>query len=189
MGLTVGAALCGVMRAGAAQIPYTVFDEATEVRSVRFVFPETRTFEDAKLELAIALRGRGALYGIRNALGWLPLVPAPTVHRFDPLQLQYDVARLRRFYAESGFLETDVRYDVRYQADKNLVDVDLIITEGRPVVLQSIEVAGAGDVDPGRQLPDELRAGWDDRRTRVETDTGGRFTLERRIRHEREILD
>lgn len=189
MGLLVLGALCGVIRTGAGQIPYTVFDEATEVRSVRFVFPETRTFEDAKLEMAIALRGRGAWYGIRNALSWFPLVPDPTVHRFDPVQLQYDVARLRRFYAESGFLETDVRYEVRYQADKNLVDVDLIITEGRPVVLQSVLVAGAGDVDPARQLPDDMRSDWDDRRISVETDTGGRYTLERRIRHEREILD
>ena len=183
------AALCGTGRLLTAQIPYTVFNEDTEVRSVRFVFPETRSFEDAELQLAIALRGRGALHGIRDALSWIPLIPDPVVQQFGPLELQQDVARLRRFYAESGFLETDVRYEVRYQAEDNGVDVDLIIREGRPLVVRSIEIAGEEGQEVDEQLPDELRPDWERLRRRVEADTGSRFTEESRLRHERDLLN
>ena len=183
--------LCGLagVTQGAAQIPYTVFDETTEIRSVRFVFSESRTFEEATLEREIALRDRGALYGIRNALSWFPFIPDPVVHLFDPLQLQYDVARLRRFYSESGFLETNIRYDVRYHAEENVVDVDLIIKEGRPLVVRSIEVVGTDELEPARQLPEELRAAWDELQAGVQADTGGRFTQPERLHHELEIVD
>ena len=180
---------CGVIPAASAQVPWTVFDESTEVRSVRFVFPDTRTFEDAELETAIALRGRGALYGIRNALGWIPLIPDPTPHLFGPLELQYDVARLRRFYTEAGFLETDVRYEVRYQAEDNVVDVDLIISEGRPLVIRFIAVTGADETDLDALLPAELQPEWEALRIRVDADSGKRFADESRLRHERDVLN
>jgi outer membrane protein insertion porin family len=182
-------ALCGSAGVATAQIPYTVFDESTEVRSVRFVFPDSRSFEAAELERAIALRGRGALHAIRNALSWLPLVPDPAAHQFEPLELQYDVARLRQFYAEAGFLDTDVRYEVHYRADDNVVDVDLIILEGRPVMVRSIEVAGADQSDLGSRLPEEMRREWETLRTRVEADTGQRFTEQSRLRHDRDLLN
>jgi len=182
-------AFCGALPAASAQVPYTVFDKDTEVRSVRFVFPDTRTFEEVELERAIGIRGRGALYGIRDALSVIPLVPDPSAHPFALLELQYDVARLRRFYAESGFLETDVRYEVRYQDKDNVVDVDLIIREGRPVVVRSIAVDGAGEADLVSRLPEEMRGGWESLHSSIVADTGQRLTEENRLRHERDLLN
>lgn len=182
-------ALCGFLPAAFAQVPYTVFNEDTEVRSVQFVFPDTRTFEDAELEAAIALRGRGALYGIRNALSWIPLIPDPTPYLFTPLNLQYDVARLRRFYTESGFLETEVRYEVRYQAEDNAVDVDLIISEGRPLVIRFIAITGASETNLDSLLPADLQPGWEALRRRVEADSGKRLAEETRLRNERDVLN
>ncbi|HKP28275.1 MAG TPA: POTRA domain-containing protein, partial [Gemmatimonadales bacterium] len=188
-GIIALAAFCGAPPTASSQVPYTVFDEDTEVRSVRFVFPDTRTFEEVELERAIGIRGRGAFYGIRDALSWLPLVPDPAAHPFAPLELQYDVARLRRFYAESGFLGTDVRYEVRYRDKDNVVDVDLIIREGRPVVVRSIAVDGGGESDPASQLPEEMRAAWASLHASIVADTGQRLTEESRLRHERDLLN
>jgi outer membrane protein insertion porin family len=182
-------AFCGALPAASAQVPYTVFDKDTEVRSVRFVFPDTRTFEEVKLERAIGIRGRGALYGIRDALSVIPLVPDPSAHPFALLELQYDVARLRRFYAESGFLETDVRYEVRYQDKDNVVDVDLIIREGRPSWSGPLRWTVRAKPISFRGLPEEMRGGWESLHSSIVADTGQRLTEESRLRHERDLLN
>jgi hypothetical protein len=82
-----------------AQIPYYVFDDATQVRSIDFVFPEGRTFPDVRLLEHMVLAAPGWLSRLHGALAFLPLVSDPAPHPFTPLDLQRDVARVRRFYA------------------------------------------------------------------------------------------
>ncbi len=171
-----------------AQIPYTVFDEDTEVRSLRFEFTSSRTFKDGELKEQLALSGRGALYGVRSALAVLPLVNSPAPHLFTPLDLQRDVARLRRFYADAGFLETRVWYEVEYHDDDNTVDVTLFIDEGRPIRISSISIIPPGGGDLATRLPEEYLGEWQRRRDAIAADTGGRYTEVTRGWHETDLL-
>jgi outer membrane protein insertion porin family len=171
------------------QIPYTVFDENTQVRSLGFRFPAGRTFDDGRLEEQIVLTDRGGLHGIRSTLAFLPFVSAPGPHPFSPLDLQHDVARLRRFYSDAGFLGTEIRYDVRYDRESNVVDVDFVIEEGRATIVRSIMVDGGQGGDPARHLPAEMHNGWRGVVEKVVADTGRRYMQIERIRHENVILE
>ncbi len=164
-GWKCGAALAGLAivtlaRSAQAQIPYAVFDAATQVRSLHFEFPSGRSFPVSELKLEMALSAPGALYSIRRLLAILPLVPDPPPHPFTPLELQRDVARLRRFYADAGFLGTGVHYDVAFDRSHNAVRIRMIVDEGRPVIVRSIAVQTSAGGDPGTQLPEAMQAAW-----------------------------
>ncbi|MHB1327675.1 MAG: BamA/OMP85 family outer membrane protein [Gemmatimonadales bacterium] len=174
-------------RAG-AQIPYTVFDEDTEVRSLRFEFTTSKTFDEGQLKEQLALSGRGAFYGIRSALAVLPVVSPPAPHPFAPLDLQRDVARLRRFYADQGFLETRIWYEVEYNDDNNTVDVVLFIEEGRPILIRSITITEPDGGDLMAYLPEDYFGEWQRRRDAISADTGGRYTEVTRGWHETDLL-
>ncbi|MBA2459954.1 MAG: BamA/TamA family outer membrane protein [Gemmatimonadales bacterium] len=116
---------------------------ATEVRSIEFRFDSTRTLGEETLREQIALTERGGMVGIRKFFGFLPFLAPVGVHLFDPLELQRDVIRLRNLYRQSGFLEADVSYDVRYDAKPDLIDVAYVIREGPPLLTRSIVYAGA----------------------------------------------
>lgn len=146
----------------AAQIPYYVFDPSTKVASIDFSFPNGRTFDEDELLEQMALGSPGWLDGVRGTLSFLPLVSAPPPYLFAPLDLQRDVARLRMFYARSGFLDTDVRYEVEYDEDDNAVDVDMIVAEGRPIVLRSLEVVTTDGENLTQALPDSLVGSWEE---------------------------
>lgn len=157
------------------QIPYHVFDEQTEVASLRFVFPGTRSFDNDDLREQIVLRQRGSLAGLQEALDFLPLVPSPAPRLFAPLELQRDVARLREFYRASGFIDTRIRYEVNFIGDDNRVDVDLIIEEGRPIILDTVRVALPGGGDPAERVPEELASAWERFAARKDSAIGRRY--------------
>src|SRR4030095_15926587 len=69
-----------------------------QVTSVGFRFAGNRSFSDGELGAQLAVKGRGSLYPVRRWLGNLPLIPSPSAYGFDPVELQKDVVRLRRFY-------------------------------------------------------------------------------------------
>lgn len=186
-----------------AQIPYTVFDSRTEVASIDFRFVDSRTLPESRLRDQIALTSRGSLAGLREALSFLPFVSGPLPAPFSPLELQRDVARLRQFYSESGFIETAISYEVDYDEDDNRVDVDFIIDEGRPVTLTRIAIQRA-EVTPargdtlvrgeargpvGETLPPELRGQWQRFEADRERLLGGRNTAGERSRLRTEILN
>lgn len=143
-----------------AQVPYQLLDGDTEVRSLSFRFPNGRSFPVARLQALMATSGTGPAAGLRRSLAFLPLVTAPGRHPFSPLELQRDVARLRQYYATSGFLEPDIRYDVSLDREHNMVDVVMIIDEGRPLALTTIEFQAAEQMDATDVFPDELRPSW-----------------------------
>jgi outer membrane protein insertion porin family len=174
--------------AGRAQIPYTVFDDATEVRSLGFQFTNGRTFSDSRLKRQIVLTERGRLYGIKETLAFLPFIGVPLPHPFTPIDLQRDVARLRRFYEDAGFIGTEVAYDVNFNAEDNVVDVDFMIAEGRPVIVRSIEINGA-EGDLMERLPADLQDDWQAQAAAVRADSGGRYTQAERTQHESTILN
>ncbi len=153
----------------AAQDSLLVIRPDAQVGSVEFRFPGTRSFSQAELGTRIALRGRGSLYDLRRLLGALPLVPSPGRYGFDPVELQKDVVRLRRFYRRAGFARPNVDYEVRTNDPGSVVDVSYVIDEGPAVALRTVQVVGPGG--SGRLvLPDSLAPDWRE----FEADLAGR---------------
>lgn len=175
--------------AARAQIPYHVFDDRTQVGSLHFSFPDGRSFSDASLRDHMVLGAPGRLAGVQDALSFLPFVSDPAPHPFDPLDLQRDVARIRRFYEESGFIGTDVRYEVDFDAKHDRVAIDIIVSEGRPIRVRAVRIATPEDENPSGLLPDSLRAAWRDFERRHQDPVGRRFTDAMRARLVGAVLD
>lgn len=129
----------------------------TEVRSIEFRHAGTATIPEETLREQIALTARGGMVGLRRLFGFLPFVTPVGEHPFDPLELQRDVIRLRNLYRESGFLRAEVSYDVRYDAEPDLIDVAYVIEEGAPLLLRELTYRGA---DGPLELPAGVERRW-----------------------------
>ncbi|MGH7518243.1 MAG: BamA/OMP85 family outer membrane protein [Gemmatimonadales bacterium] len=131
----------------------------TEVASIEFRFEDGPTLDEADLRRRIALTARGGLAGLRDVLAFIPFVPAVGVHPFDPLELGRDGIRLRNYYQRSGFPKVEVRYDVRFDAAPNRVQVAFVIREGPPLAIAALDFVG----DTGAlAVPSELESEWSD---------------------------
>ena len=157
-----------------AQAPLFLIDPSTEVASVDFRFLGGRSFERDFLRSRIALTDRGTWAGLRERLDFLPLITAPTDHPFDPVTLQRDLIRLRRLYAESGFLGSEIEYDVQLDTTANTVDVRFVIDEGRPVLLDELEIELVSEDSTSTGLASELMGEWSRFRERLTRDAVGR---------------
>jgi outer membrane protein insertion porin family len=144
--------------AGQEGVPLFLVGPDTEVGSVGFAFPEGRTLDEGMLHRQLALRGSGPLFGVRSVLGDLPFIPSPSRDRFDPPSLLRDIVRLERHYRDQGFPDASVSYDVTLDTASNRVDIAYVVTEGSPLVLDTVVIA-----DPeGRVMEDVLDADLDD---------------------------
>ena len=137
----------------AAQSTALSLRPSAEVASIDFKFLGSQSFYVAELEDRLKLEGRGSLYRTRRLLGKLPLIDPPAVHQFDPIELQKDVVRLRRFYRESGFLQPEIDYNVRSNDAGTVVKVTFLIREGPSVFLRDLRLSAPG-------LPDSVAKGW-----------------------------
>ncbi len=146
--------------AGSGQFPAFLLDEETEVRSIQFRFLESETFSQSNLLKQIGLTEQGKTHGLKKSLAFLPFFPAPGSYPFDPLNLQRDVARLREFYRAAGFPQAHVRYEVALDQDRNLVDVEFLITEGRPRTLGSVVFSDPSGEPIEAALAHEILPGW-----------------------------
>jgi len=146
----------------ASQFPTYLLDQNTEVQSIRFRFLGSGTFKPSQLLDKITLTQRGKAYGFKSSFSFLPFVPDPTPHPFDPLGLQRDVARIRDFYQREGFPEVEVRYEVSLDQGRNLVGVEFLIREGRPRTLASISVLTASGTPLAEVLAPEIVPSWRD---------------------------
>ena len=117
----------------------------TQVQSITFRFMDTRSFREADLLSRIALTQRGKNVGLRNTFDFLPFVEPVGDHPFDPVELQRDVVRLRRFYQTAGFLEPAIDYSAVHNAADDVVDLEFVITEGPPLILRRVTVASPAD--------------------------------------------
>ena len=142
----------------AAQDAPNAITPATEVRSIAFRYTGTETLPEETLREQVALTERGGMIGLRKLFGWLPFVPPIGVHLFDPVEMQRDVIRIRNLYRESGFLDAEVSYDVRYDAEPDLIDVTYVIEEGPPLLLRELEYQRAGGGPP--RVPVGAEPSW-----------------------------
>src|SRR5688500_6293774 len=142
----------------AAQDALSGVGPGTQVKSIEFRFSGGEAFGEKDLRPHIALTERGGLVGIRRLLGWVPFVTPVGNHPFRPGELQRDVVRLRNIYVRAGFLDVQVDYDVRYDAEKDLVEVAFLIEQGPPIQLRGIRFI-AQDSSPPAIAP-ELEREW-----------------------------
>ncbi len=177
--LTVGLALVGSLSgAGAlvAQAPLFLVNRDTRVGSLEFSFPEGRSLPIDRLGQETSLTDPGFLSAVQRRLTWLPLISAPTPIPFDPVELQKDVVRLRRLYSDMGFPAANISYEVQLDTVANAVDVNLIVLEGPPILLDTLTFGAAAGGDVSSELPPELVAEWRDLAGRlVGTARGRRF--------------
>ncbi|MEX2471275.1 MAG: BamA/TamA family outer membrane protein [Gemmatimonadota bacterium] len=148
--------------AGQEGVPLFLVGPDTDVRSVGFAFPEGQTLDEGSLEQQLALRGAGPLFGVRSVLGHLPLIPSPSLERFDPPSVLRDVVRLERYYRSQGFPEASVSYDVTLDTASNRVAVRYVVTEGSPLVLDTMVIVGPEERDMEEVLHADLVGPWDD---------------------------
>jgi outer membrane protein insertion porin family len=155
----------------AAQDSIPLIRPRAQVGSVDFRFQSQQSFSTSELGGVIALKGRGSLYQVRRLLGKLPFIGSPAPQRFDPVELQKDVVRLRRFYERSGFLDPDIDYRVEANSSGTLVDVTFLVHEGPAVALRELRFHLTDSVS----LPDSLMPGWRALQTEVAAGQGRRF--------------
>lgn len=132
----------------------------TQLRTVEFAFPRGQSFMASELRKQIAHPTRGKHPKLRSSFAWLPMVSPVTPAPFDPLEFQRDVARLRNFYHGAGFVGTTVGYEVRSQPGSDLLDARFVITEGEPLRLAQVTVAGPDSTPPVTWLPEALLPEW-----------------------------
>ena len=144
----------------------------TQVRRIEFRFRGEHALQDKDLRPRIALTARGGMVGIRRLLGFLPFVAPVGEHRFRPIELQRDVVRLRHIYTRYGYLDAEVSYDVRYDAEDDLVDVAFLIDEGPPLQLRTVKFIGPDSGPP--PIAPELADQWREF-VRLEQENRGRL--------------
>ncbi len=76
----------------------------------------------------------------QNTLGEAPA-------EYDSLIFQDDLARLSELYAANGYLSATFRSTLEYNSDSSLVTIRLMIDEGEPTVIRSIEYVGIEPLD------------------------------------------
>lgn len=144
-----------------AQDPLILINRETTVRSVRFSFEDEQTFTREELSNLITYTDPGLFAGLRRLAGALPLVSDRTEQTFRPVELQRDLARLRRFYRNSGFPDVQLRYAVRFDRESNQVRIRHVIREGEPLRRGALDVAYRDGGSTPDFLPnEELRDDW-----------------------------
>ena len=110
---------------------------ALAVQDVRSLdFRGNHAIDDKALRAAIVTQQAPLLY--RSALTrWLGLADAP---RFDPLEFRRDVLRIQALYGVRGFPDAQVDTTLRKAGDDLAITVR--ITEGEPILVDSVHIAG-----------------------------------------------
>lgn len=153
-GIALALAVVALVALGpvAARAQLVRVDSDTEVRALRFTFTDHQTFSTDRLLDRMALRAPGAF-------DFLPFIGADA-HPFSPLELQRDVARIRRYYQRSGFPDATIDYEIAHDGADNRVSVTFLVTEGDPTLRGDLVVRDARGTDIDALLPEELRAPW-----------------------------
>ncbi len=133
-----------------AQAPLFLVDPETSVASLSFEVEGGNPLGESRLEKRMATAAPTAFEQFKGLLDWIPLLSGPDKPPFEPVALQKDMVRLRRFFRAQGFPRAEVDYRVALDTAANEVDVVMEISPGPARVLESLDV-DAG-VDPPRNL-------------------------------------
>jgi outer membrane protein insertion porin family len=171
-----------------AQDPLYLVNESTRVRALSFRFVDHQTFATDRLHQQIATKAPGSFHRLRDWFDVLPFISSRT-YPFDPVTLQKDVVRLRRFYQQNGFLHPSIDYPLaQYDTTSNSIHVVFTIEEGPPLIIQDTGFFTADSTTYAvRQFQGDRRAAWIRFRDRTSFDLGERYTEFRRIQIEDQV--
>jgi outer membrane protein insertion porin family len=184
---TVSLAVCAALASAVAGAPSTraqdsptLVDASTEVRSVRFTFTSTQTFEPEELQPLLATTppgpfDKGVLGWMRNALSFLPLFQEVPDFPFLPFEMAKDAVRIERFYDRNGFPDADADYFVNFDSTANTVAVLFTVEEGPPLLIERLQFRTPTGQAVETAVPAEARAGWQRFRDGAALDEGSRL--------------
>ena len=147
--------------------PYDV-DAETEVRALRFQFVNGRTFDVEQLKAQIALKAPGKTLRLLSVF-------KKKSYPFSPIELQRDVARLRRFYKQNGFPQAWVDYTIQLDTLNNRIAITLNIDEGPPLIIRNLDFLGPDGQPLSHHLPRDLIEQWVASRTSLTAWIGNRL--------------
>ena len=160
-GILLAAALLGAPLS--AQESLFLVNDSTRVEKVDFEITDSDGVSRDLLQSNMAVHGPGSFKTLRRTFSWLPLVSRPETVLFDPVTLQMDVARIRRFLTQSGFPEPSVDYRIRFDAVANGVDITMTVDPGEPLLLREVRVDAPPETPDAlarATLETELREEW-----------------------------
>ena len=173
----LGAALAVGPSSVRAQAPLYLVDDRTSVREVSFRFVGDQTFAAERLRAQIATSAPGFFARLQNRFAFLPgLQRRPFL--FDPVTLQKDVVRLRRFYQQNGFPSPRIDYPAsQLDTTANAIHVIFTVQEGTPLTIQTLSfLAADGDRPVTTLLDGGLQRDWAAFRDRATVQPGERYT-------------
>jgi len=165
------------------QDPLHESNAETTIRGISFRFIDTSTFDEDRLTQEMATKGPGAFNEWKRKLDFLPFVSAQD-YPFDPVELQRDVIRLRRFYDRNGFPSAKVDYPAsQFRLSDNTIQVIFTIAEGGPLRVDSVLVTLTSAIYEG------LSDRWERLAERLGDRAGQRYTELERLQMENEVLN
>lgn len=187
----LGALAFGLVAAAPAaaqeSVPLFRVNENTTVSDVGFRFRSTQTFSADELAAQIATEGPTFLDKVYRVLPLVNMAP----HPFAPIELQRDVARLRNYYQQNGFLKPKINYSPTVlDTSANAIDVVFSIEEGPPLIIQDVTFLGPDSTTyAGRQFTGSIRERWNEFRDNNDFRLGERYTQVNRTRIESGVLE
>lgn len=146
MRVVCGVLLALILTGSAGVCPAVAQTSRPEVIDIRF--HGNQVYDDGRLASAIQNRETRCRQALLSPFCWVGLEFAKDRRYLQPAELPLDVLRLQAFYWLRGYREAQV--DTTVNRRNGTVAVDFDITEGEPVLVESLEVLGAEEVDaPG----------------------------------------
>ncbi|MDZ4700750.1 MAG: BamA/TamA family outer membrane protein [Rhodothermales bacterium] len=185
--LIVAAALLGGPARVAGGQPLNLIDADTQVRRISFVFQgRSSTFDKEDLLPNIATRGPGFWDRFRR----LNPFREPVEYPFDPIELQKDVVRLRRFYAQNGYPAARISYAAsQLDTTSNRIHIILGIQEGQPVIIQDVGFQNPEGDHIYTEFDERLREEWFRFRDQLSLRAGDRYTEVERLDIQDRLLE
>lgn len=82
----------------------------------------------------------------RIATEFPSLNPFAKKPEFDEEALKEDMTRIQRLYANHGYYNTEANYELKYNGEKNRVEIVIRIKEGEPVILTDLNMDIQGEL-------------------------------------------
>ena len=163
--------------AALGQAPLYLTNSETTVRDISFRFVGSQTFETSRLREQIATDAPGFFTRLQNRFSLLPGIRRRTFS-FDPITLQKDVVRLRRFYEQNGFPKPTIDYPAsQLDTTSNRIHVIFTIEEGTPLTIRELAFRGPDGTRPVTALFDDgFARSWSRFRAQSSVQIGERYT-------------
>jgi len=160
-----------------AQAPLQLVNDRTSVEEISFRFVEGQTFPVERLQEQMATRAPGFFARLQNRFAFLPGLQR-RAFLFDPVTLQKDVVRLRRFYQQNGFPSPRIDYPAsQLDTTSNTIHVIFTVEEGTPLTIRDLSFLGPnGDRPATDVLTSSVAREWASFRRQLDVQTDERYT-------------